>query len=126
IDVEPRSAPALVRAAKGLAEGRLADPALSPALLARELNVSLRTLQRSFTAVGETITAYIRQRRLEEARLELTTSPRRVSISELAARWQFSDSSHFVRSFKKAYGRTPADYTRTTRPGGARAGVKVS
>ncbi|WP_246010779.1 helix-turn-helix transcriptional regulator [Nocardia mexicana] len=94
-------------------------------MLARELNVSLRTLQRSFTAVGESITAYIRHRRLEEARRALTTSPHRLSISELAAHWQFSDSSHFIRSFKKAYGRTPAEYLRVTGPDGTRAGVGV-
>ncbi len=45
-DVEPRLAPALTQAAKDLADRRLADPELSPAMLARELNVSVRTLHR--------------------------------------------------------------------------------
>ena len=63
---------------------------------------------------------------MEEARRALTASPDRPSISEIAAHWQFSDSSHFIRVFKTAYGRTPAEYThsiwarreceRTTRP----------
>jgi AraC family transcriptional activator of tynA and feaB len=43
-DVEPQLAPALVRAAKDLANRHLADRELSPAVLARELNVSVRTL----------------------------------------------------------------------------------
>ena len=43
-DVEPRLAPALVQAAKDLADSRLDDPELSSAMLARELNVSIRTL----------------------------------------------------------------------------------
>ncbi|MEU0505007.1 helix-turn-helix domain-containing protein [Nocardia sp. NPDC005998] len=111
-DMEPRLAPALAQAAKDLADRRLADPELSPALLARELNVSMRTLQRAFAAVGESANTYIRYRRLEEARLALTASPDRPSVSELAAYWQFSDSSHFIRAFKKAYGRTPAEYAR--------------
>jgi AraC-like DNA-binding protein len=55
------------------------------------------------------VTAYIRQRRLEEARLALTAPSGRLSVSDLAAHWQFADSSHFIRAFKKLYGRTPTD-----------------
>jgi AraC family transcriptional regulator, positive regulator of tynA and feaB len=112
-DVEPLLAPALAQAAKDLADRRLADPDLSTATLARELNVSVRTLQRAFTAAGESLTSYIRQRRLEEARLALTAPSAGLSISDLAAHWQFADSSHFIRTFKKRYGRTPTDYARS-------------
>lgn len=113
-DVEPRLAPALTQAAKDLADRRLAHPDLSPAMLARELNVSVRTLHRAFAAVGEQVTTYIRHRRLHEARLALTAPSGRLSISELAAHWQFADSSHFTRTFKKRYGQTPTDYARST------------
>ncbi|MET7683278.1 helix-turn-helix domain-containing protein [Streptomyces sp. NPDC005423] len=112
-DVEPRLAPALTQAAKDLADRRLADPELSPAMLARELSVSVRTLHRAFAAVGEQVTTYIRHRRLEEARLALTAPSGRPSISELAAHWQFADSSHFTRTFKKHYGQTPTEYARS-------------
>ena len=112
-DTEPLLAPALVQAAKDLADRRLADPELSTAMLARELNVSVRTLQRAFTAAGESVTAYIRQRRLEEARLALTAPAGGLNVSDLAAHWQFADSSHFIRAFKKHYGRTPTDYARS-------------
>jgi len=110
-DAEPRLALALARAAMELADSRLAATELSPASLARSLNVSVRTLQRAFTAAGESATAYIRRRRLEQARLELA-SRRRPSISEVAARWQFADSSHFTRAFKDRYALTPAEYAR--------------
>ncbi|MEY9855773.1 AraC family transcriptional activator of tynA and feaB [Catenulispora sp. GAS73] len=112
-DAEPLLAPALAQAAKDLAERRLADPDLSAAMLARELNVSVRTLQRAFTAAGETVISYIRQRRLEEARLALTTPGVPLSVTELAAHWQFADSSHFIRTFKKQYGRTLMEYARS-------------
>ncbi|MFB6809982.1 helix-turn-helix domain-containing protein [Streptomyces sp. NPDC056387] len=111
-DVEPRLAPALTQAAKDLADRHLADPELSPAMLARALNVSVRTLHRAFAAAGEQIGTYIRQRRLHEARLALA-APSPLSISELAAHWQFADSSHFTRAFKKHYGQTPTEYART-------------
>lgn len=89
-------------------------------MLAGKLNVSIRTLQRAFSAAGESVMAYIRRRRLEEARLALTAPSGRLSVTELAARWQFADSSHFIRAFKKHYGRTPTDYARSTPSAGAR------
>ncbi|MDX3853686.1 helix-turn-helix domain-containing protein [Streptomyces sp. AK02-01A] len=117
-DVEPRIAPALAGAAKSLADNRLADPELSPAMLARELHVSVRTLQRAFATAGESVMSYVRRRRLEEARLALTPPSGRLSISELAAYWQFSDSSHFIRAFKKQYGQTPTEYGRSNEQSG--------
>ncbi|MFC9433798.1 helix-turn-helix domain-containing protein [Nocardia sp. NPDC057030] len=114
---EPELRPALVHAAKAAADRRLADPELSPALLARELHVSVRTLQRAFTQAGESVTGYIRHRRLEEARAALAQA-RPPSVTELAAYWQFSDSSHFIRAFKKRYGRTPVEYARSARATG--------
>ncbi|WP_327406880.1 helix-turn-helix domain-containing protein [Streptomyces sp. NBC_01288] len=113
-DAEPQLALALAQAAKDLADNHLTDPELSGTMLARELNVSVRSLQRAFAAAGESVTAYIRQRRLEEAQLALTAPSGRLSVSELAAHWQFADSSHFIRAFKKRYGRTPTDYARST------------
>ncbi|MFD7840904.1 helix-turn-helix domain-containing protein [Streptomyces sp. NPDC059761] len=115
-DAEPQLASALARAAKDLADSHLADPELSGTMLARELNVSVRNLQRSFAATGEPVTAFIRRRRLEEARLALSAPSGRLSVSELAAYWHFADSSHFIRAFKKRYGRTPTEYARSTVP----------
>ncbi|WP_107656586.1 helix-turn-helix domain-containing protein [Nocardia suismassiliense] len=114
-DKEPGLRPALVQAAKVLADGRLADPELSPAMLARELHVSVRTLQRAFTLAGEPVTGYIRDRRLAQARRALSAPSHRPTVAELAAYWQFADSSHFIRAFKKRYGQTPAEYARSAR-----------
>lgn len=70
-------------------------------------------------SAGESAAAYIRHRRLEEAQLALTASSTPLTVTELAAYWQFADSSHFIRAFKKRYGRTPTEQARSTRPGGA-------
>lgn len=112
-DVEPQLASALARAAMQIADDRLADPDLSPATLARELNVSVRTLHRAFTTAEESVAGYIRRRRLEQARLELAAPLGRPDIAEVAARWQFADSSHFIRAFKQQYGETPAQFARS-------------
>ncbi|BCJ50518.1 transcriptional regulator [Actinoplanes sp. NBRC 14428] len=109
-DTEPALSPALARAARRLADQRLTDHELTPGLLAAELHVSVRTLSRAFAATGETTAGYIRRRRLEEARRALTAGH---TVSEVAARWQFADSSHFIRAFRKRYDQTPTQYVAT-------------
>ncbi|GIJ50934.1 transcriptional regulator [Virgisporangium aliadipatigenens] len=110
---EPALVPALVRAARELADRRLTDPELTAGLLARELHVSIRTLSRAFAVTAEPAGAYIRRRRLEEARRALAAGR---TVSEVATRWQFADTSHFIRTFRKRYNRTPTDYLRSIRP----------
>ena len=117
-DVEPRLAPALARAAMEIADSHLADAELSPSSLARELNVSVRTLHRAFAAAGESAAAYVRRRRLDQARLDLAAPSGRPGVSEVAARWHFVDSSHFTRAFKKQFGETPAQFARSSGTGG--------
>ncbi|MFC7022952.1 helix-turn-helix transcriptional regulator [Promicromonospora thailandica] len=67
----------------------------------------MRTLYRAF-AQGSTssVMAYVRERRLDRARLDLSGT--RLTVSEVAARWQFADSSHFVKAYRKRFGTTPA------------------
>ncbi|MGW2373467.1 helix-turn-helix domain-containing protein [Kitasatospora sp. NPDC001683] len=109
---EPKLALVLAQAAKELADRRLADPELSPSMLARELNVSVRTLHRAFAETGDGIAAYVRRSRLEQAQHQLTDPASQSSVSEIAARWHFADSSHFIRAFKRQYGRTPGEFAR--------------
>ncbi|MDP9794735.1 AraC-like DNA-binding protein [Catenuloplanes nepalensis] len=104
---EPVLAPALARAARDLADRRLTQADLTPSSVARALHVSVRTLSRAFASTGEPFTAYIRRRRLEEARTALSTGH---TVSEAAARFRFADSSHFIRAFRSRYGETPAQY----------------
>lgn len=115
-DAEPRLAPALARAAMLLADEHLADPGLTPASLARRLNVSPRTLHRAFAGSGEPVAAYIRRRRLERARRELLARWGRPSVTEAAARWHFADGSHFTRAFRRQYGETPTQAMARTPP----------
>ncbi|MET7355906.1 helix-turn-helix domain-containing protein [Streptomyces mirabilis] len=88
---EPALAPALVRAARELAGRRLTHPELTPGLPTRELHVSVGTLSRAFASTAEPVGAYIRRRRLEEARQELTAGHAGHAVSEVAARRQFAD-----------------------------------
>ncbi|MFF4138638.1 helix-turn-helix domain-containing protein [Streptomyces mirabilis] len=92
-DREPTFTPALAQAAKDLADARLTDAELSPAAVAAQLHVSVRTLQRAFASLDESFSAYIRRRRLEEAAEALTASGSRLSVSEAAALWHFTATS---------------------------------
>ncbi|MEV0847434.1 helix-turn-helix domain-containing protein [Streptomyces sp. NPDC049954] len=48
-----------------------------------------------------------------EAAAEALTAPgSRLSVSEAAALWQFTDSSHFIRASKRQYHAAPAQYAR--------------
>jgi AraC-like DNA-binding protein len=113
---EPLLAPALTQAARDIVDNHLTHPDLSPAMLAHELHVSVRTLHRAFATTDESTTAYIRRRRLEQARLDLAAMRDRPAVSEIAARWQFADASHFIRAFKARYGQTPAQFARSVNP----------
>ncbi|MFC5722759.1 helix-turn-helix domain-containing protein [Streptomyces gamaensis] len=89
----------------------LADPGLSPEQIAKAHHVSLRYLQKLFSEEQTTITAWIRQRRLEGCRRDLAgpyAADR--TVASTAARWGFMDPAHFSRAFKAAHGLSPSDY----------------
>jgi AraC-like DNA-binding protein len=111
-DREPAFVPALAQAARDLADARLTDPGLSPATVAAHLHVSVRTLQRAFGDLDEPFAAYIRRRRLEEAARALVAAGSRLRVAEAAARWHFTDTSHFARAFRKHFHTTPGQYIR--------------
>jgi AraC-like DNA-binding protein len=109
-DREPVHVPALVHAARKVADARLTDAELSTATVAAHFHVSTRTLQRAFGGQGEPLSAYIRRRRLEEAAREFRRHGSRLTVSQAAAIWHFTDGSHFIRCFKKEFHMTPREF----------------
>ncbi|MFD9286638.1 helix-turn-helix transcriptional regulator [Streptomyces mirabilis] len=99
--------------AREVIERGVEDPDISPVLIARTLGISVRTLHRSFSTTGESVMALVRRRRLQKAHEDLVQSGDIAKVSEIAARWLFSDASHFIRNFKSIYGATPAAYLRS-------------
>ena len=85
-------------------ERHLLDDALTPAAIATAHGVSIRTVNRVFSATGQTVGEAVRVRRLAR-REDLTRSDRPISM--IAHRWGFSDTSHFSRTFKAHYGSSP-------------------
>jgi AraC-like DNA-binding protein len=94
----------------------LADPALRPAEVAADAQISVRHLHRLFARSGITVSDWIRERRLQACRQDLS-NPRLYdqSITDIAFSWGFSDSAHFSRSFKKMFGVSPRQFRSTGR-----------
>jgi AraC-like DNA-binding protein len=92
-------------------ETMLSDPELTVEKVATADGISARSLQKLFASAGQNFSTYLRVRRLERCRLDLT-SPMfaSLSISEICFRWGFNGSAHFSRAFKDRYGVSPRDY----------------
>jgi AraC-like DNA-binding protein len=97
-------------------EQHLGEADLSPSLVAAAHHISVRYLYRLFEAEDTTVAAWIRRRRLERCRRDLTDPVLgAVPVSAVAARWGLPDPAHFSRVFRHAYGLPPAEYRRSYR-----------
>ncbi|MCL3994734.1 helix-turn-helix domain-containing protein [Streptomyces lavenduligriseus] len=92
-----------------------ADPALSPAMIARAHHISLRYLHKLFEKEGTTVNGFVRQRRLEESRRELLRNPHR-TITAVAHQNGFASTAHFSRTFRAQYGVSPIEWRAAHQP----------
>ncbi|MBA9006319.1 AraC-like ligand-binding domain-containing protein [Thermomonospora cellulosilytica] len=101
------------------ARRHIADPDLTPALLAAVHNVSLRHLYKLFENENLSLEQWIITQRLEGARADLADpAGHHRTIASIALAWGFATPSHFTRRFRDAYGVTPTQWRRTNRPAG--------
>jgi AraC family transcriptional activator of tynA and feaB len=101
--------------AQALVDQHLTAEWLTPQWLATRLGISMRTLQEDFSAVGTTVTSFIRDRRLRLARDRLVEKHRGAdggTIAEIAYSSGFNDISYFNRCFRKAFDCSPKDFGR--------------
>ena len=92
-------------------EQELGDPLLSPARIARRLNVSVRFLHALFREHGTSLMRQVYEKRVRcaAAMLEDVAYAHR-SITDIAMCCGFSDLTHFGRVFSQAYHETPRNY----------------
>ena len=92
-------------------EKNLTDPLLSPSSIAEAHFISTRRLHYLFRDEGTTVTAWIKTRRLERCRLELSDPYLgEDTVTRIAQRCGFVDAAHFSRCFRVAYGVSPREY----------------
>jgi AraC-like DNA-binding protein len=83
----------------------------------------VRSLQKLFETQGQTVTGWIRTRRLEHCRKDLANATlANRPVSSIAAQWGLVDSAHFSRLFRSTYGRSPRDYRVTMQAGSGQHG----
>jgi AraC-like DNA-binding protein len=110
-DIGPRTS--LYRRLTSFIEEQLADPNLSPAMIAQKHHISPRYLHLIFSEHGTTVGTWIRSRRLAKCRAELANLRKDRSVTEIAMDWGFNDVAHFSRSFSSAFGISPREFRRT-------------
>lgn len=108
---EQGPARSLAREVREYILARLGDPALSPDSIAAAHYISTRHLYTIFSAEGATVSAWIRERRLEHIRRDLADPVLdERPVSAIATRWGLVDAAHFSRLFKAEFGISPTGY----------------
>lgn len=101
----------LLRRTCAMIEQRLRDNTANAAALARDLAVSPRYLQKLFAETGETLSVYVRRRRLECAYKTLIDPLHSSeSISEICYYWGFNDAAYFSRAFRMHFSMAPSEH----------------
>ena len=97
----------LLGAAVAFLRANLDDATLDLETIARRLHTSPRSLNRAFASEGTTPMRWLWQQRLEACNRAISEG-RVKNITEAAFSYGFSDTSHFSRAFRKAFGRSPS------------------
>lgn len=106
-----RRGQALLRDVREYIDLHLGEPDLSPARIAAAHHVSVRTLHALFAPTDHSVARWIRDRRIQMCRRDLS-DPRttHLPVAAIAARWGFAGPSHFGQVFKHETGHTPNGY----------------
>jgi AraC-like DNA-binding protein len=96
-----------------IVKNNFTDPGIRPRDVANEAGISLRYLQKLFTARGTTCSGFIQSLRLDHAArlvqfMNLTKSGQ--PLSDIAYACGFQDYTHFTRTFRRKFGHPPSSY----------------
>ena len=94
-------------------EDHLRDPSLSAESVADGVHLSARYLREIFSESGESVSSYIRRRRLEEcARKMRDPAWSGQTLMKIAFSSGFNSAAHFTRCFHDQFGMSPRAYRR--------------
>lgn len=101
----------------GTIDELLSDPELAPAQVADAHFISTRHLHAVFAERGITVAGWIRERRLEHIRRDLTdVQLTDLPIARIASRWGLVNPAHFSRLFRATFGQSPTEYRAAASP----------
>jgi AraC-like DNA-binding protein len=107
---------ALLTTVQAFIQQHLCDPGLSPAMIAAAHHISRRSLDQLFHDEGLAVAGWIRRRRLERCRQELSDPALAARpVAAIAAKWGFSSPGDFSRAFRAVHGLPPAEYRMSAR-----------
>lgn len=99
------------RIIQGYIDTHLADSQLCPGSIADAHFISLRSLHKIFAESGNTVSEWIRTRRLEHCRRDLSDPfQHHVPVGAVGARWGLPDAAHFSKVFRATYGSSPSAF----------------
>ncbi|TFD20884.1 helix-turn-helix domain-containing protein [Cryobacterium sp. TMT4-10] len=109
-DEDSRRRSLLVRIETYIA-ANLSDSDLSVAEIAAAHHVSVRYLQKLFEEQHETVSGWIRHRRLEQCRKDLSNPAfADRTVGAIGSAWGFPGAASFSRAFRQEFGLTPSDF----------------
>ena len=95
-------------------EHHLTDPQLDAERIAAEHNISVRHLYNVWSGHELTLAQWIIRKRLERAHRELADQGRAVTVGAVARGCGFTNTAHFGRRFRDAYGISPREWREST------------
>lgn len=112
----------LFRQGVAVIDSQLSDQELAPHVIASQVRISLRQLQRAFQAHGTTVERQIRRRRVDHA-VDLLSDRAydQLSITDIARHSGFSNGSSLARAMRQEDSAAPAEVRRASRRPGARS-----
>jgi AraC-like DNA-binding protein len=92
-------------------EAHLSEPQLDVSSVAAAHHISVRQLAKLFEGEGHTVSQWIRDRRIEHCRRDLTEAHYADKpVGSIAASWGLVNAAYFSRRFKAVHGMTPTEY----------------
>lgn len=107
-DTTQNNTDVLVEQIKQFTIDNLLNPDFTLDNIAESFNVSKRYIQYLFEKRGTTLQKWAMKQKLDACKSELLYSD--LSITDIALKWNFSDSAHFSRSFKKQNNVSPKQF----------------
>ena len=103
----------LLQRVQNYIHNNLEDSLLSVETVAKAQGISKRNLHSLFSDQALTFSGYVQHKRIENVKRDLANQRDKSTLTVIAQRYGFQESSHFSRVFKRATGITARDFRKS-------------